>query len=109
MTVLKYLPFLIYRDNSDSVLHLIAGLNSPYHDEKTLTEIAKIAEKIIAKGINVNNQNKNGLLVVFMFLYYITLNNNNLNEFFKKKNCCYKRLKVFTLIKMNKKLICVLC
>ncbi|XP_077288215.1 rabankyrin-5 [Arctopsyche grandis] len=64
---------LLTKDNSDSVLHLIAGLNASSHDEKTLIEIAKIAEKIIAKGINVNNQNKNG----FTPLHLAVLNKND--------------------------------
>lgn len=52
---------LIFRDNGDSVLHLIAGLNVASHNEETLDAMSKVAEKVISKGININSQNKSGL------------------------------------------------
>ncbi|KAI5634043.1 ankyrin repeats (3 copies) domain-containing protein [Phthorimaea operculella] len=57
-------PNLTTKEEGDTALHLIASLTSSSCDEDTMTQMAEIAETMIAKGADVNRQNRKGFTPV---------------------------------------------
>lgn len=52
---------IVFREEGDTALHLIASLTSSSCDEETMEQMAEIATIIVQKGADINRQNRKGL------------------------------------------------